>query len=103
MVKDASLLGTEILIPASVLAQVWRGGPRAASLRRLLDAVEVDPLDEGRAREVGVRLGARGGADIADAHVVCCAVVLGATVATSDGKDIRALVGPDEHLTLIAT
>lgn len=66
-----------------------------------MESVTVDTLGEERAKEVGVRLGVRGGADVTDAHVVCCARELGAVVATSDEADIRALEYPDERLVLI--
>ena len=94
-------LGVPIIVPASVLAQVWRGDARAASVNRTVAAAAVDPLNEERSKEVGVRLGRRGGDDVADAHVVCCAVEHRATVATSDPDDIRALAGSDERLVLI--
>jgi predicted nucleic acid-binding protein len=98
----AAALDCQVVIPASVLAQIWRGGSRPAALARLVDASAVDPLSEERAKEVGVRLGLRAASDVADAHVVCCAVEGGATIVTSDGSDIQALVGPDERLTLIS-
>jgi hypothetical protein len=99
---SALATGSRVFVPASAFAQAWRGGPRSARLARLLDAGEIDPLDGDRAKQVGVRLGARNGSDVVDAHVVCCALESAATVATSDGNDIRALVGPTEHLRLIA-
>jgi len=68
---------------------------------RAVDSAEVDSLDEERAKEVGARLSQRGAADIADAHVVCCAVERQASIATSDQRDLRALAGPDEALVLI--
>lgn len=91
-----------ILVPASVLAQVWHGGARPASLARLISAGKVDVLDEARAKEVGERLGRRDKADIADAHVVCCALDRNAVVVTSDRDDIEALAQPDEDLTLVS-
>ena len=91
-----------VIIPTTALAQVWRGGPGSAPLARLVDASEVEPLDEERAKEVGVRLGFRGASDVADAQVVCSAVEYRAMVATSDSDDIRALAEPGERLTLIA-
>jgi hypothetical protein len=81
IVEQAHERGGDTVIPASVLAQVWRGGPRAARLARLIAASAVDTLDEDRAREIGVRLGAQAGKDIADAHVSCCAVEHQAIVA----------------------
>lgn len=102
MLNGALALSARVVVPATALAQVWRGGPVSASLVRLVRAGEIDSLDEKRAREVGVRLGDRGATDVADAHVVCCAFDYRATVATSDPDDIRALATPAEALTLIA-
>jgi hypothetical protein len=91
-----------IAIPASALAQVWRGGPRSASLARLISSSFSDPLDEARAKEVGERLGSRATADIADAHVVCCAIDHDAAVVTSDGDDMETLAEPTEELVLVS-
>lgn len=102
VLDSAFALDARIIVPTTALAQVWRGGPRSASLARLVDAGEVDSLDEERAREVGVRLGQRDARDIADAHAVCCAVESRAAVVTSDPDDIGALADSGEALTLIA-
>lgn len=91
-----------ILVPGSALAQVWRGGARSAPLVRLISAGRVDPLDEPRAKEVGERLGRHDKADIADAHVVCCALDQDADLITSDPDDMQALTGPGEDLTLVS-
>ncbi len=91
-----------IVVPASALAQVWRGGPRSASLAMLIAAAESDSLDELRAKEVGERLGARGTSDVADAHVVCCALEHQAAVITSDPADMEALTSSEECLTLVS-
>jgi predicted nucleic acid-binding protein len=101
MLWGAIALAFQVVIPASALAQAWRGGPRSASLARLIDASEVDSLDEERAKEVGLRLGLRGASDVSDAHVACCAAEHRATIATSDPEDIRALAMPGEHVALI--
>jgi hypothetical protein len=100
--KTAGETRERILVPASVLAQVWRGGPRSAVLARLVSAGEVDLLDEARAKEVGERLGCRDKTDIADAHVVCCALEQGAILITSDPDDMEALSGSDENLVLVS-
>ncbi|HEY2334577.1 MAG TPA: hypothetical protein VGH58_06195 [Solirubrobacterales bacterium] len=63
---------------------------------------EADPLDEARAKEVGERLGDRAKTDIADAHVVCCALERNAVVVASDRDDIEALTRPGENLTLVS-
>lgn len=94
-------MSSRIFVPATVLAQVWRGGTRSAPLARLQGAIDVDSLNGERAREVGERLGDRGGSDVVDAHVVCCAAEQRATIATSDPDDIRSLARPGERLTLI--
>jgi len=94
--------GDEILIPASALAQVWRGGPRSARLARLIAGSKSDFLDEARAKEVGERLGHRDKDDIADAHVVCCALDRDADLVTSDPEDMEALTEPNEHLVLVS-
>jgi hypothetical protein len=67
----------------------------------LVEASEVDSLSEARAKEMGVRLGDRDRRDVADAHVVCCALENGAAVATSDHDDLEALVGVGEALVAI--
>lgn len=94
--------GEEIVIPASAFAQAWRGGPRSARLARLMAGSWSDALDEARAKEVGERLGRRDQADIADAHVVCCAVERDAEIVTSDREDIEALAESAESLMLVS-
>lgn len=66
------------------------------------DASEVDSLSEERAKEVGLRLGKRAQRDIADAHVVCCAVEHAAAIATSDPTDMQSLTEPGERVASIA-
>lgn len=102
ILTEARERGTETIVPSSVLAQAWRGGPRAAPVAKLLEASTVDALDGARAKEVGLRLGSRGSSDVPDAHVVCCAVDRGAGVATSDADDIAALAEPGERTPVIA-
>lgn len=102
LLAEARERGTDMVVPASVLAEAWRGGPRSAPIARLLEACTVDSLDEPRAKEIGVRLGARDGSDVPDAHVVSCALAREAVVATSDSDDLTALCDPGEPLPLIA-
>ena len=101
-IEEAIDLGEEITIPATVLAQAWRGGPKAARLSRLIGGSQSDSLDELRAKEVGERLGVCDVTDIADAHVVCCALDRQAVVVTADSDDVNALAGPGEDLTLVS-
>jgi hypothetical protein len=102
LVGQAAKIEAAVVIPASALAQVWRGGgPRSARLARLIAGAESDALDEARAKEVGERLGSRDRADVADAHVVCCALDRRAALITSDPEDMKALTDPGERLTVV--
>jgi hypothetical protein len=102
LAKQIHKLGGSTVIPASALAQVWRAGPKSARLARLVSGSDVDALGESRAKEIGVRLGTRGTADITDAHVVCCAVEYQAPIATSDQNDLAALLDAGEPVRLLA-
>jgi hypothetical protein len=77
------------VVPAGVLAQVWRGGPQA-NLSRLLRGCTVAPLDETLARTVGTLCGRAGPSDVVDASVVVLAHVMAAPVVTGDAADLRA-------------
>ena len=85
--------GTTIAIPAGVLAQAWRNGARQARLAQLLGwkPVEIEVLDEGRARHAGQLCGRSGTKDVIDASVVLCAKRRGHTIMTSDPGDLRRL------------
>lgn len=101
LLEQADERGDAVVIPASALGQVWRGGPNAARLAMLVEAAHVDAMDESRAKEIGVRLGDREGSDVADGHVICCAVERKAAVATSDADDMKSLCGPGEPVRLM--
>lgn len=79
------------LVPAPVLAQVWRGGPQTL-LSRFLSGCEVVPMDEETARGAGVACGHAGTSDVVDATVVVTARRFGAAVRTGDGDDVERLV-----------
>ncbi|MBS1848438.1 MAG: PIN domain nuclease [Actinobacteria bacterium] len=81
----------DCVIPAGVVAQSWRGGPRQARIARLLgDAmVQVRPLDDLDARAVGMICGRTGHTDVVDVHVGLIARELSHHVVTSDPDDIR--------------
>lgn len=83
----------EIIVPAGVVAQVWRDGRRQARLARLLgdDNVEVDVLDDQRARAAGQLCGLRRTTDIVDASVVLCARARKHRIVTSDPDDLAHL------------
>ncbi len=93
LIARAEELGLKITIPATALAQAIRNPARQARLMRFIRQVNVDlqVLDAASSAAVGRLLAVSGTADIADAHVVLCAVRTGQTVVTSDAGDILAL------------
>lgn len=100
--KSAALLGSEVIVPTSALAQAWHGGHRSARLARWIKGGEIDPLDQRRAKQIGERIGSRGASDVTDAHVFCCALEYRAALVTSDPDDMEALAEPGEYVTVIA-
>jgi hypothetical protein len=80
-------------IPAGVVAQAFRDGPKQARLMRLLKEAHtrVVALDEQTAYVVGLLLGLRGASDVVDASVVVCARRYGQPVVTGDPEDLRRL------------
>jgi len=79
------------VVPAPVMAEAWRGGPRQASLARMLAGCDIEPMSADQARHVGELAGR------AD-HVVDVAVVEGAArrdddaIITSNESHIRKIV-----------
>lgn len=82
-----------VAVPAGVVGQVWRDGGRQARLARLLgsERIEVEPLDDRRARAAGQLCGVTGTTDVVDASVVLCARAHRHRIATSDPDDLRRL------------
>lgn len=89
-----------LAVPAGVVGQAWRDGRRQARLARLLASaeVEIESLDDERARAAGQMCGVTNTADVIDASVVLCARRRGHRIVTSDPEDIRAL---DPHAQMI--
>jgi predicted nucleic acid-binding protein len=82
-----------VAVPAGVVAQAWRGGPRQARIAALLsdERTEVVPLDDPAARAVGLLCGRSGHADVVDVSVAICARQRCLHVVTSDPEDLRAV------------
>lgn len=78
------------LVPAVVLAQVWRGGPQP-NVSRLLAGSSVSPLTDRLARAAGTLCGEAGTSDVIDASVVVLAHMAAAPVVTGDPGDLAAL------------
>jgi predicted nucleic acid-binding protein len=75
---------------APVVAQVSRA-PAQARLRRLLQGCHVATFTPDQAHAVGALLGRTGTSDVVDAHVVVTAASMGATILTSDPRDVERL------------
>lgn len=58
------------VVPAPVVAVAWRGGPRQASLARMLAGCEVEPMGPEQARRGGELAGRSGLDDVVDVSVV---------------------------------
>jgi hypothetical protein len=91
--KLAGELGLAIRVPAGSLAQSWRGGPRSATIARLLQHATVVGVGEGSAKEIGVFLAhlrfAEGEKpDVVDAHVALVTRATQSLVWTSDPSDM---------------
>jgi predicted nucleic acid-binding protein len=89
--KEAERRSAPLTVPAAVVAEVWRGGPRAARLSMLLAACVIEPLSEALARSAGEALAAVGGANTIDAVVMASAAKRGDRVLTSDPEDLVRL------------
>lgn len=85
-------IGIKPVIPAGVLAQVWRGGSgRQAPLARALKQCTVESLDETLAKQVGETGKGLGSPDVVDISVVVGALSRGDRVFTSDPDDIERI------------
>lgn len=93
LVRAALRAGVRLIIPAGVLAQVWRGSARQAPLRALVNGptTTVPLLDRILAEAAGVVCGRAGTSDVIDASVVLIARRERAVVVTSDVDDLRRL------------
>jgi predicted nucleic acid-binding protein len=90
IVDAAVRSNARITVPTVVLAEWWRGRP-SARMARLLEGVEIEPLDERLARVAGEALAAVRGATPIDAIVMASAALRGDAVFTSDVGDLERL------------
>lgn len=92
--------GTDIVVPAAVLAELYRGGHHDQELDSYLSRgapMEIIDTDRGLAKRVGQILAAagRGSEDHVDATVVAaCVQQGGGLIITGDPRDMRALTAP---------
>ena len=87
--------GARLRTPAVAVAEVWRGGPRAARLARALAGVDVIDVDQRLARNAGILLGKASTKQrrllAIDALVVACAALGQDLVLTTDPDDLGPL------------
>jgi hypothetical protein len=91
MLKLAALNSTDVLVPSTALAQVWRGTAAQAPLSRALRHCVIASFDA-VAREVGELCGRTRTKDICDAHVALVAATRGDALYTSDPGDMQKLI-----------
>ncbi|MBI2896424.1 MAG: twitching motility protein PilT [Deltaproteobacteria bacterium] len=89
--KLAALEGTDVVVPSTALAQVWRGTRGQARLAQALRHCVIAPFDA-LAREVGELCGRARTSDICDSHVAIVAATRGDVLYTSDPQDLRVLI-----------
>lgn len=102
LLKRARAHGLSMAIPAGVLGQVWRDGRKQVRLARLLatEELEIEALDDLRARTAGQLCGVTRTDDVIDASVVLCARARGHRIVTSDPDDLARLA-PDLELIVV--
>ncbi|MGH7746873.1 MAG: PIN domain-containing protein [Candidatus Dormibacteria bacterium] len=93
LLKRAVAKRIPVAVPAGVVAQAWRGGPRQARIARLLadPDVEVVALDDPTARAVGALAARSCHHDVVDVSVALCAAERGHIVLTTDPNDLAAV------------
>jgi predicted nucleic acid-binding protein len=86
LLRACKLSRADITIPASVIAEWWRGSHRA-----ILEVGVAEPLSPQLAEAAGQLLARTGGSNAIDATVVASAAQRGDIVATGDLGDLRTL------------
>ena len=91
--RESLRAGVPLVIPAGVVAQVYRDGARQVRLRSLLNGPtsRVVPLDRTLAEAAGTLCGRAGVSDVIDASVVLVARREHAVVVSGDVEDLRLL------------
>ncbi|MCC6522094.1 MAG: VapC toxin family PIN domain ribonuclease [Polyangiaceae bacterium] len=103
----AARLGREVIVPALVLAELYRGRPRASMVDACLSretGLYVRVTDRAFARLVGSVLAAAaaGSEHIVDAHAVAAAVEAGGgIVLTCDPTDLGRLAAPYRNVQIV--
>lgn len=90
-IKLAVSRSSEVIVPSTALAQVWRGKGVQAQLAKALRFCAIASFDP-VARSVGELCGRSKTSDICDAHVALIASRHGEFLYTSDPQDMRRLL-----------
>jgi len=101
LVQRAKDLASPLIVPSTVLAQIWRDGSRQARLAALLSHRDLRVIDltEALARATGELCGSRQASDSVDASVVLIARRQRGVVLTGDPADLLRL---DPALDVVA-
>jgi rRNA-processing protein FCF1 len=89
--KVAALRAHDVIVPSTVVAQVWRDGKSQARLARVLAHCVLASFDD-VARNVGELCGRSKTRDVCDAHVALVAHAKKAILYTSDEEELRLLL-----------
>lgn len=102
LLAETHRAGQRPVVPAPVIAQVWRGGSRQARLATVLSGADLIAADGPLSRRAGELLARTGTRDVLDALVALAAQDRpGHEVLTSDPEDIdRLLRALDLHRTI---
>jgi len=103
VLAEAFARDEELTVPGVVVAEVWRGGPRAAPIARALAACIVEPVGDAIARKAGEAIAMVRVASAIDAIVMASAASRADRVVTSDPKDLGRLrrVFPDVQIVAV--
>jgi hypothetical protein len=102
LLSGALAVGSPLAVPAGVIAQTWRGGPRMARIARLLgdETVDVVDLDGPTAKAIGLLSARSGHPDVVDVSVALCAAERRHAIVTTDPDDLTK-VNPNLELITI--
>jgi predicted nucleic acid-binding protein len=92
IVDAAAQSSGRITVPTVVVAEWWRGRANKR-MARLLEGIEIEPLDLHLAKAAGHAIAEVRGATTIDAIVMASAARRGDTVFTSDFEDLARLAG----------
>jgi predicted nucleic acid-binding protein len=88
ILRRADAANRRITVPATVVAEAWRGG-RRRWLEALLAVATVEPLTDELARRAGELLARTGASNTVDATVAVSAAQRGDIILTSDAGDMQ--------------